>query len=156
MMTPESLLKYLREQGVDASIREFDAPVRTVAAASALSGVSRKGIVKTLVVVDSKGTPYLCLVPGHRRLSLSKAAKALGVPEVRLARPEEVLRETGYEASAVPPVGHRSEMRVLMDTELARLDRMVAGGGSNRALLEISPEDVRRVTGGELADLSEA
>ncbi len=153
-MNAAALREYLRREGIPGIVMEFEEPVKTVEAASAATGVPPEQIVKSLVLMDETGNAYVCLVPGHRRLSISKAERDLGVGRLRFAVEEEVLRETGYEVGAVPPVAHGKRLKVLMDPEVQHLESMVAGGGSLRALVKLSPLDVQKVTQAQVADIS--
>lgn len=125
-------------------------------AASAVAGVPPQGIVKTLVLVDDEGAFFVCLIRGDRRLDLARAAEALGVRRLRLADGEEVRRATGYPVGAVPPVGLRRRLRTLMDPDVEALETMVAGGGSPRTLVRLSPEDVLRATRADVVALTDA
>lgn len=135
---------------------EFDAPVRTVEAASAVAGVPLAQIVKTLLVVDENGEVAACLLRGDRRLDMDKAAEALGVRRLRLANGKEVREATGYPVGAVPPVGLPPRLRALMDPEVEALEAMVAGGGTTRALVRLSTKDVLRVSRARVVPLAEA
>ncbi len=132
----------------------FAEPVETVRAAARVAGVSPEQIVKSLVVVDEADRPYICLVRGDRRLDLQRAQKTLGVQRLRLASAEEIQRSTGYPAGAVPPLAHRKRLRTVMDEAVRALDTMVAGGGSARALVRVSPRDVMRLTDAIVAQIS--
>ncbi len=153
-MDVTDLREYLARRGIPGVILEFDEPVKTVGAAEAASGVPAEQIVKSLVLMDGAGRAYICLVAGSKRLSLAKVERSLGVGSLRLANGEEVLRETGYDVGAVPPVAHRKMLTILMDVDVQRLETMVAGGGSHRALVRLSPGDVLRETGARVADIS--
>ncbi len=125
-------------------------------AASAVARVPPRQIVKTLLLVDEHGEACACLIRGDRRLDLGKAAEALGVRRVRFADGEEVREATGYAVGAVPPVGLPPRLRTLMDPEVEALETMVAGGGSSRALVRLSPKDVLRATRARVVALAEA
>jgi Cys-tRNA(Pro) deacylase len=153
-MGMEKLEEYLRKKGITAVITDYGQPVQTVGQASQVSGVPPERIVKSLVLVDDRGQACICLVPGNRRLSMTKAIRALQVGRLRFANDEEVLRATGYEAGAVPPLGHLRRLKVLVDERVLKGKTIVAGGGSSSALVEISPEEVLRATGAKVADIS--
>lgn len=153
-MAAERLRAYLEEKGIHAAVTGYPEPVETVEAAVRVAGVPPERIVKSLVVVDGEARPYVCQVPGHRRLSFPKARRVLGVDRLRLANPPEVLQATGYAIGAVPPLGYPKNLPVVIDWRIRGLDSIVAGGGSPSALVEIDPEAVRRATGARWADLS--
>ncbi len=153
-MDATTLREYMERHGIAGRVDIFPEPVETVQAAAKVAGVSTAQIVKSLVVVDEEGRPHVCFVRGDRRLNLGKAQRALGVQKLRLAHAREVRLATGYPAGSVPPIAHRQRLRMVMDPEVQVLDAMVAGGGSPRALVLVSPKDVLRVTRAVIADIS--
>lgn len=150
-MTP--LEEYLKRQGVSARLIFFEEHVKTVAAAAKRLGVGPERIIKSILFLDDKGGPVLAIVRGDRRVSEYKLARLIGARSVRIATPEETLAHTGYEVGAVPPVGLKPGIRVVIDPEVVRLDRVYGGGGSQKALVEISPADIQRLTGGVVGDI---
>lgn len=153
-MSVNRLRTYLERHGIDAVITEYDEAVETVEAASRVAGVPPERIVKSLVLVDGEGRACVCMVPGHRRLDWRKARRVLAAGSLRLAHEEEVRRATGYAAGAVPPLGYPEGLPVFMDARVAEVDRIVAGGGSGSALIEVAASAIRRATGARVADLS--
>lgn len=140
-LTHEDLRAFLAAKGVDFQIYLHE-ETYSAEKASKVLGKDIKKVAKTVVFVDEKRSPLLVIMPGHRKVNQNRLAKLLGRKKLRLARPEEVLEATGYEAGAVPPVGHKGEIPTIMDEELLELDRVSAGGGSVNATLEISPRDI--------------
>jgi prolyl-tRNA editing enzyme YbaK/EbsC (Cys-tRNA(Pro) deacylase) len=72
---------------------------------------------------------------------------------VRLAKPAEVLRITGYRVGGVPPVGHRTPVRVLMDRTLLTFDRVYAAAGSPVDIFEIAPDRLQTLARAEVVDI---
>ncbi|CAN5777259.1 hypothetical protein BH23DEI1_BH23DEI1_17200 [soil metagenome] len=133
-------------------------PTPTVTAAAAALGVASDAILKSLVfLVD--GRPWLVVAAGDDRISYRALARVFGVTrrKVRLADPEEALAISGYVVGAMPPFGHRSTLDTLVDDRVARPGRTVyAGGGSREALLELTTDELMRVTSARAAPLSDA
>ncbi|MBO3809893.1 MAG: YbaK/EbsC family protein [Candidatus Brockarchaeota archaeon] len=108
-------------------------------------GVSLDQVAKTVVFVNEKSEPLIVVVPGGRRVNQDRLAKTLGFKKLRLATGEEVLSHTGYEAGAVPPVGHLKQLPAVVDETLLSRGKVYAGGGAVNATLEISPVDIVRL-----------
>ncbi|MEM4228927.1 MAG: YbaK/EbsC family protein [Thermoproteota archaeon] len=108
-------------------------------------GVSLDQVAKTVVFVNERSEPLIVVVPGGRRVNQDRLAKTLGFKKLRLATGEEVLSHTGYEAGAVPPVGHLKQLPAVVDETLLARDKVYAGGGAVNATLEISPADIVRL-----------
>ncbi|HDD33745.1 MAG TPA: aminoacyl-tRNA deacylase [Thermofilaceae archaeon] len=119
-------------------------------------GVDRSRIVKSLLFVDEKGVPVLAIVTGDSMVDEEKLARVLGVKRVRKARPRAVRNITGYEVGALPPVGHKKPVKTVIDVKVMEKDVVYGGGGSVNKLLEISPRDIKKLTGALVADVSRA
>jgi Cys-tRNA(Pro) deacylase len=154
-MFSEELKEYLKRVGVDVRFFEFEGHTMTVDAAVKRLGVSREKIVKSIIFVDDAGLPLLAIVTGNKRVSEEKLASAAGVGRVRRANPVEVRNFTGYDVGAVPPVGHKTRMRTFIDEGVMKCGKVIGGGGQINMLLEISPAEIRRLTNGEVKDISE-
>ncbi len=119
---------------LEARIIDVGGEVRTVGQAARRMGVSRKQIVKTLVVITKEG-PVLAVLDGESRLDLSKFG-----PGARLATPREVKAHTGFEVGEVPPVG--IPLKTYVDERVLENDKIYGGGGSTRKLVEIDPRRI--------------
>jgi prolyl-tRNA editing enzyme YbaK/EbsC (Cys-tRNA(Pro) deacylase) len=78
-----------------------------------------------------------------------------GTKNLRFAKPEVVLRVTGYPAGGTPPLGHKENLQVFVDQGLLAYDIGYGGGGSPELLLEIAPNELIRATGATVSDISE-
>ncbi len=152
-MPREDLRAFLKKNGVKARFKIFKSHTMTVADAERQLGVSRERIIKSIVFLDENDAPILAIVPGDRKVSREKLAGACRVNRVRIAGFEEVKQLTGYEAGAVPPVGHERQLRTLIDLRLLTLEKVFGGGGAVNVLLEIDPRDIKRLANAKVADI---
>lgn len=99
---------------------------------------------------------------GERRIDKRALAThfEVGRKRIKLASPAIVLTQLGYPAGGVPPFGHRTRLPVLLDASITRLPatlaphdehtfartRIFAGGGDDRTMLELTVEELLRVT----------
>jgi prolyl-tRNA editing enzyme YbaK/EbsC (Cys-tRNA(Pro) deacylase) len=81
-------------------------------------------------------------------------AAALGFSSLKLAQPDTVLRTAGYAVGGVPPVGHTSGLRVVIDKRVLDYPIVYGGGGDEQHMLRISPADIVRLTGAVVADIT--
>ena len=72
-----------------------------------------------------------------------------------MATPEYVLENTGYQIGGVPPFGHPNPVTVLMDEDLMQYDLVWGAGGTAQTVFPITPEDLRGLSGAELADVKQ-
>ncbi len=121
--------------------RVLDMPssTKTVDDAARALGVSKSVIVKTLVVICENAV-LAVIVPGDRRLDMSKLENL--AKNCRFAKPKEVEILTGYPAGGVPPVALPESIKVIMDRVLLDKDVVYGGGGDLNSLLEFSPRDL--------------
>jgi len=154
-MTHGRLEAYIRHNGIDAKVLVFDKLTRTVEDAEKRLGISRERIIKSMLFADEKGIPILAIVSGDQKVSEKKLARACGASKVRVARPSAVKSLTGYEAGALPPIGHKKRIRTFIDPKVLGFEKVYGGGGAINALLEIDPQDVKRLTNAEVVDVSE-
>ena len=131
---------------------EFDEPVRTVEQAS--RKVSVEKIAKSIVMMDSNGDPLLAIVPAQSKVSHKKIKIALGVKDVRLASPEEVLKHSAYPAGGVSPFNNIS--RLLLDPQVLKNERVIVGGGDIDRLVEIRTEDIVNILKPRIGDITQA
>lgn len=154
-MSLKTLKEYLKRLEIDTKFFRFEGHTRCVDDAVMRLGVSRDKIVKSIVFIDDAGLPVLGIVTGDKRVSEKKLAMACGATKVRKANSAEVKEFTGYDVGAVPPVGHKKHIRTLIDEKVMSFGKVIGGGGEVNTLLEISPAEIKRLTEGEVKDISE-
>ena len=57
--------------------------------------------------------------------------------QIRLATPEECVTTFGYAPGTVPPVGHRQQCPLIVDTSCAASSHLLGGGGSANCLMHL-------------------
>jgi prolyl-tRNA editing enzyme YbaK/EbsC (Cys-tRNA(Pro) deacylase) len=140
-----------RAVGLRPAIRRFEQGTRTAAEAAAAVGCELGQIVKSLVFV-ADGTPFLALTSGSNLADPERLAGVLDARRVRKATAQEVRDATGYPIGSTPPFGHLRRLRVVLDQDLLRYRELWAAAGAPDAVFPISPEDLERTSGGEVAD----
>lgn len=146
----------LDAQGVEYEILPHAHTESALAEAEAL-GVDPADVAKTLVVATAEG--YVrAVVPASERLDMRKLRELLGEgkKEVQLASEEDLARDYGeFELGAVPPVGGSRSDPVVIDRQLAGRESLVLEAGSHDESIRIARVDLVRVTGAQIADISE-
>jgi prolyl-tRNA editing enzyme YbaK/EbsC (Cys-tRNA(Pro) deacylase) len=140
----ERVSSFLRESGAEARIHEFPDGTPTAADAAAAVGCGLDQIVKTLVFICDE-RPVVALVPGDRRGSATKIARAAGRSAARVAKAGEVEAATGFVPGAVAPFPLPEVEVVLMDRGLLRHSFVWAGAGSHRHILGMAPQELARL-----------
>jgi prolyl-tRNA editing enzyme YbaK/EbsC (Cys-tRNA(Pro) deacylase) len=140
---------WLRQSGLDISVRRFPEGTRTAPDAARAVGCEVGQIVKSLVFTLD-GAPVVLLVSGANRVDASRLPGRLAKAGADLAR-----AATGYSIGGVPPFGHATEVPVYMDRDLERYEVVWAAAGRPDAVFPIAPAELRRLSGATVLDLKE-
>jgi Cys-tRNA(Pro) deacylase len=142
------------ELGIEPAVRRFPQGTKTAADAAAAIGCDLGQIVKSLVFsVD--GRPILALTSGVNRADVGRLAALAGGREVRRATPEEARAATGFAVGGTPPFGHPAPVPVFVDRDLLQYDEVWAAAGAPDSVFPLTPEDLVRLTNGQVTDLKE-
>ena len=146
--------KALDDAGLRCRVVEHASSARTSAEAATLLGCDVAQIAKSLVFRRG-GTEgaVLVIASGANRVDEAKVAAILAEPVGR-ADAAFVRQATGYAIGGIPPLGHATPMPVLVDRALTAFDVVYAAGGTPNALFPISPADLVRASGGNVADVA--
>jgi Cys-tRNA(Pro) deacylase len=153
-LTSTPLEQFIVSQGIQGRIIKLSVPTPTVETAAEAVGTTVDRIVKSLLFII-EGQPTLVITSGTKRVDHKKIAQFFGVSRkrVKLADPQTVLTVTGYDVGAVPPFGHPQRLTVILEESIFQQELVYAGGGSIKALLEINPQEILRVTGAIVLNL---
>lgn len=144
----ERFAERMRASGHPIEAREMDASTHTAEDAARAVGCPVAAIVKSLVF-EADGAPLLVLVSGTNRVDTAALGERIGAV-VGKADARRVKEVTGYSIGGVPPTGHDSPVRTVMDETLLELPEVWAAAGSASAVFAISPAELVRITGAEV------
>ena len=111
-------------------------------------------VFKTLVTQGKSGAYYVFVVPVEEELDLKKAAKASGEKAVSMIRQKELLPLTGYVHGGCSPIGMKKQFPTFIHETATDCDKIFVSAGKVGFQIELSPQDLIRVTGCTPADLS--
>jgi Cys-tRNA(Pro) deacylase len=139
-------------QGLELDLHQFPEGTHTAEDAARAIGVEVAQIVKSLVfVVDD--APVMALVAGHNRLDERRLSAAIGGGKAKRADADLVKATTGYSIGGVPPFGHVSELRTVVDEDLLAFPVVWAAAGTAYDVFPLTPDELVRVSGGTVAPL---
>jgi prolyl-tRNA editing enzyme YbaK/EbsC (Cys-tRNA(Pro) deacylase) len=144
----EKLKSFMEAMGIQGGHRVFSQSCHSVAEAAAAVGGSPEDLVKNVCLMDENSRFIVAVVKGEDRASTSRVAQALGARKVRTASPAEVLERTGYPAGGTPSFGY--EAIFLIDPKVMEKEKVYTGGGSENALVLISPPELQRANQGRI------
>ncbi len=150
-MSVESVKAYLRENSLPYEIMEFDAGTETVERAAQALGVTPALIAKTLAF-RIKERAVLVVSKGDARIDNQKFKKQFQA-KAKMMSPDEVLEITGHPVGGVCPFGLKQPAEIYLDESLRSFDLVYPAAGSPNACMEISPEEIARLTNAPWVDV---
>jgi len=145
--------RLLAEGEVNADVVEFEQPTRTSAEAAAAIGCAVAEIAKSVVFrTKTTGQAVVVVASGDNRVSEKKVAKLVG-EELGRADADFVRESTGFVIGGVPPLGHANPVRMFLDADLQRFERVWAAAGTPFAVFPLTPAELARLTGATWSDI---
>jgi prolyl-tRNA editing enzyme YbaK/EbsC (Cys-tRNA(Pro) deacylase) len=137
--------------GLECQVVELPASTRTAVEAAQAVGTTVAQIVKSIVFKGSRSQEaLLVLASGVNRVSEDRLADLAGEP-VEKADADFVRAATGFVIGGVPPLAHRQPLRTWIDEDLLQFDEVWAAAGTPRAVFRCHPEDLIRMSAGQVA-----
>jgi prolyl-tRNA editing enzyme YbaK/EbsC (Cys-tRNA(Pro) deacylase) len=146
----------LDASGIALQVREFPASTKTSQEAAAAVGCAVAQIAKSMIFrATTSDRPVLVMASGANRVDEKKLAALLG-EKVERASADFVRAKTGYTIGGIPPVGHLEPPVALLDRDLFQLEVIWAAAGTPNAVFQLTPADLKALTGGQVADVRKA
>ena len=108
---------------------------------------------KTLVMVGKSRQYYVFAIPIDKAVDLKKAAKAVGEKSLEMVHVRDINQVTGYIRGGCTPIGMKKNYPTIIHESAKDLKEMIISGGRLGTQIFLAPEDLRKVTGGEYADI---
>ncbi len=131
----------------------LDSAARTAQQAADALGVAVGQIAKSVIFRRrSDDAAVLVVTSGDRRVDEKKVTALVGA--VGRADADFVKSRTGFAIGGVSPLAHLTPPVTLVDRELFRFARIWAAAGHPHAVFPLTPEDLQRLTGAPVADVT--
>ena len=153
----EAFAEAARERyGFDPDVHQFDGGTRTAEAAARAVGCEVAQIASSLAF-EADGELVVVVTSGANRVSESKLADALGVPEsaVGMADADRIRAELGWSIGGVPPICHDTAVPVYLDETLLDHEEVWAAAGTPEAVFPASPERLCELADATPIDVAE-
>jgi len=98
---------------------------------------------------SGEGEPLLLLTSGAHRVDTEKVAAALGIQQLRRAKPDFVRRHTGQVIGGVSPFDHPAPVRTYLDPWLKQYEEIWAAAGHPAAVFSSTFEELQQLTGAD-------
>ena len=136
----EKLDSFIRKNQVECQHIRFEKSCHSVREAAAAASAKEDDFVKNVCMTDSSGELIVAIVKGEDRASSRRIGKVLGMHPPKMASPEAMLEKSGYPAGGIPSFGYPA--RFLLDERVMEKEFVYCGGGSEDALVKISPREL--------------
>jgi len=137
---------------VEVEPRVLPDSARTAPEAAAAVGTEVGAIVKSLVF-RCGDEAVLALVSGANRADEARLEEEFGAPVAR-ADADFARAATGFSIGGVPPLGHPTPLRTLVDEDLLAYEIVWAAAGTPHAVFPIEPAELARLAGGRVVRLA--
>lgn len=137
-VTPAS--KLLDEAGVEYTKHLYGYRKSGAVAAARQMGVDEHAVVKTLVMEDDAGNPFIVLMHGEKEVSLKKLARVIGAKNVKTTTKRDAQRLTGYTVGGISPFGTRRRLPVIVQSTILGLPYLYINAGRRGFIVGMKPE----------------
>lgn len=139
---------------LDFQVLELPGSTRTASDAARAIGCEVGQIAKSLVFhFLKKEKPLLVIASGSNRVNVELVGSNLGEAIV-MASADYVRASTGFSIGGVPPLGHIAPIRTIIDQEIMQYKEIWAAAGTPHAVFRLTPDELLRITQGELMQVS--
>src|SRR5574341_1519676 len=140
----------LKGLGFSLQVVELPDSTRTAVEAAQAVGCQLGQIVKSLVFKARRSElPVLVIASGSNRVNEKVIEALIGEP-LGKADADFVRQRTGFVIGGVPPVGHTEALQTFIDQDLLAFDEIWAAAGTPNAVFRLTPQDLVRMTGGQV------
>ena len=112
--------------------------------AAAAIGEPASRVLKTLMV-EVDGKPACAVIPSDGELSMKRVAAAFGGKSAKMLPPADAERITGYHVGGISPFGMRKKVPTAMEDAAFSEPYVVINAGQRGVMVQLAPEDARRV-----------
>ena len=152
-MSDTNAVKWLRTQGVDFDVLEYE--FTEIGAEHAATAVGRplEMVCKTLIIKATGNAYWIAIVPGDQRVDPRRLSAALGVKQADLAETPEAEKVTGYHVGGISPFAMRRKLPTVIEESLLALDSIIVNGGRRGVLVEMNTVELTRLLDAKPLDI---
>ena len=118
-----------------------------------LLGMPPEIMYKTLVTVGKSKANYVFVIPIAEEINFKKAAKAVNEKSLEMLPLKDLTAVTGYIRGGCTAIGMKKKFKTVIQEDATKLEKMVVSGGRIGLQLILLPEDLRRASDAEFADV---
>ncbi len=112
-------------------------------------------VYKTLVTRGASKSFFVFVLPAAMELNLKAAAKAVGEKSIEMIHVSEINAVTGYIRGGCSPIGMKKAYRTTFDERILSFPTVMVSGGKIGTQVELSPDDLLKLTRGFTAAIAQ-
>ncbi len=116
-------------------------------------GIPEEQVFKTLVTEIDGGKLAVGIIPVISMLSMKQFAKATGTKKANMADMSQTERSTGYVLGGVSPLGQKKKLTTVIDVSAKQYGTIFVSAGRRGLDIELSPDDLVKLTRGSFFDI---
>lgn len=120
---------------------------------AAVLGQDKNTVFKTLVTTGKTGEHYVFMIPVAEELDLKKAAASVNEKSIEMLKSKELLPLTGYIHGGCSPIGMKKQFKTVVHISAKALEYIIFSAGKIGYQVEITPDDLEKVTRCTFADI---
>lgn len=150
-----NVMRILESEGVNYIPHEYDVSDGLIDGISIAEKLNqpKERVFKTLITQGASKEYFVFCLPVDCELDLKKAAKAVGEKSVEMIPVADINKVSGYVRGGCSPLGLKRKMEITFEEAIILYDTIMLSAGKIGRQIEISPDDIIRLTGGKTADL---
>lgn len=150
----EKVQDFLKNRGFNFTVKELPGSTRTAAEAAESIGCTVGQIAKSLIFKDKNSQmPILIIASGANRVEVQKVEQATGL-NLGKADAKFIKETVGFVIGGIPPVGHNTPLRTILDPDLKQYRTIWAAAGTPFAVFELPTTALENLTQGQWVTLA--
>lgn len=145
-MSIEKVKAFLSDYGVADRVQEFEVSSATVELAALALGIEGARIAKSISLSSTDGGCILVVCAGDYKIDNRKFKDRFSL-KPKMLSPDEALALTGHAVGGVCPFALPDGVKVYLDESLKRFDTVFPAAGSSNSALELTCEELFRISG---------
>ena len=147
-------IEYLKSKNIEFRTIHLDEIPISAQDVERIYGCPLNQVLKTLVFV-SENEPILVVLPGDKRVDMSKLKQVTNQNNIQIAKPNEVEEITGYTIGGITPFGIKKSIKKIIDESVFKKQTVNIGSGKAEIGIELNSEELKKAWDGIIADIIE-
>ena len=120
---------------------------------SQILNIAPELMYKTLVTVGKSKNYYVFVIPIVEEIDFKKAAKAVQEKSLEMLPLKDLTSVTGYIRGGCTAIGMKKKFKTIVHEDAKKLQKIVVSGGRIGLQLVLCPEDLKKVSDAEYANV---